>query len=445
MRILAAPLLLLAVCGTPAFTAAQPAASAEALATNAGTAPLPAAQDVNECFDRWLATQPGMSEGANQRPTGTLFIARGVAEMSSQRGTSQWMVDRQAQFTRAELGARAALARFIGEEVNSGRIAEVFQGGTDAGAPPPRPVTEQVSLAARLNTLVGAQLDDAIRQFNPAWSGGNATEEERKAQAAREQVTVQTRVAARAQLFAAGAFTAHQCEGPNADGRYTVLVAMMWSLRLQEIAESIIDPARARPTVPAAPLAEQFRLRTQENPTWLSTTMGARVWTNEKGERVVVGFGAVGGTSSASIDEDRARLQALGAIQRFFGEKVEVRDTENGQFVARENAGGERQVFDNQAFESRIESRAKTVRLQGITTLQRWRGKHPWSDTPMQVMVLVWTPSGGLAADGVRQEVQQGEQRLRGGAGAPPAGGAGQSGPVGAPTRSGASSNAADF
>jgi hypothetical protein len=445
MRILAAPLLALAVCWPAAFAAAQPAASAEATATNAGAAPLPAAQDVNECFDRWLATQQGMSEGANQRPAGTLFIARGVAELSSQRGTSQWMVDRQASFTRAELSARATLARFIGEEVNSGRVAEIFQGGTDAGAPPPRPVTEQVSLAARLSTLAGAQLDDAIRQFNPTWTGGNVTEEERKAQAAREQVTVQTRVAARAQLFAAGALTAHQCEGLNADGRYTVVVAMMWSLRLQEIAESITDPARARPAAPTTPLAEQFRVRTQDNPTWLSTTMGVRVWTNEKGERVVVGFGAVGGSSSASIDEDRARLQALGAIQRFVGEKVEVRDTENGQFVARENTAGDRQVFDNQAFESRIEARSKTVRLQGIATMQRWRGKHPWADTPMQVVVLVWTPSGGVAAEAVRQEVQQGEQRLRAGAGTPPSGGAGQSGPVGAPTRSGASSSAADF
>jgi hypothetical protein len=355
------------------------------------------------------------------------------------------MMDRQAQFTRAELTARAALARYIGEEVSSGRGVEVFQGGVDAQAPSPRPAAAMVSNAERLNTLTGARLDDAIRQFNPAWTGGTASEEERRSQVAREQVNVNQQLASRAQMFSAGSITAHQCEGPNSDGRYTVSVTLMWSVRFQDIAESIIDPARAQRVAPSSTLAEQFQARSRDNPTWLSTTMGVRVWTNEAGERVVVGFGAVGGTSSASIDEDRARLQAIGAIQRFVGEQITVVGEEKGAMVARENAAGERQIFDNQAFESKIVATTRTVRLQGITTLQRWRGRHPFTDTQMQVVVLVWTPSNGLAADGVRRELQEGEQRSRSGPATPPSGLPGTGGAVAAPTRSGASSNAADF
>jgi hypothetical protein len=445
VRYLAMSLLAALCCGPAGIASAQQAASPEAMVTNAGAAALPPARDIGECFDRWLTTQPGLTEGVNRRATGTLFMARGVAELSAQPRSPQWMVNRQAAFTRAELNARAALARYLSEEVESGRSVEVFQGGTDAAAPTARPVTTQVSNAERLSTLAGEQLDSAIRQFNPQWNGANVSEEERRAQAAREQVNVQQNIVARAQMFMAGAMTAQQCEGPDADGRYAVSVTLFWSQRLQEIAENIIDPAHAVRVAPGPSLAEQFRQQALENPTWLTSAMGVRVWTNDTGERVVVGFGAVGGSSSASIDEDRARLQALGAIQRFVGERLEVRDSETGQFAARETGTGERQVFDNQAFQQKIEARARTVRLQGITTLQRWRGRHPWADTPMQVVVLVWTPSNSLAAETAREEAQQAQQRMRAGQEVLPSGRGGPTNPTAAPTRSGPSSNAADF
>lgn len=441
--------LLAASCALllPLAVAAQTAPGAgigraETQAVEGGAPPIPAASTlpVRQCLENWIQGQ-SLVLGPNPRPgSGTMFVATEVAEVRAPRGSAQWVAAREAGFTRAELQTRSALASFVATEIRSNRSVDIFAAGADEPPPPTRPATERISNAERLSTLTGLALDDAIRQFNPNWNGANMTEEQRRAQAVQQQVRVRESIAARARLFTSGAFTAYQCEGPNDENTYSVGVVMFWSSRLQAISQMLVDPSvRLPPAPPGLPLNEQFAARARENADWLAFTGGTRVWTDERGQRVVVGFGAVAATGLASVDEQRARLRALAAIQRFAGERIESRSTEDSDFADRTTGEGTR-TFDASAFEQRIESRANQISLSGVHTVTTWRGRHPAGDVNMQVVVLRWSPDSAAAGQALGREIREGQQGQAPAARAPD-----RVPPTGAPTRQGAGSNAADF
>jgi hypothetical protein len=268
--------------------------------------------------------------------------------------------------------------------------------------------------ADRLNTLTGLALDNAIRQFEPAWNGGSLTDEQKRQQAVKLRGEVVGRVAARSEVFAAGAFTVAQCEGTDADGNYAVLVGLLWSNKLAHIAEAIYDPrVELPPERPEHSLVDQFAARAAEHPDWMAFAEGARIWTNERGERVVVGFGVAPGSSLPAADHAQARLRALAAIQRFVGEKVVAGETGSESFAHQENAAGQQQTFDPSVFRQLIEAKARDMRLTGVAEAAAWRGKHPWGNTTMQVVALSWTPSASGVAQELRSALHEAEQRAQ--------------------------------
>ena len=92
----------------------------------------------------------------------------------------------------------------------------------------------------------------------------------------------------------------------------------------------------------------------KRNPDWLLTTLGARVWTDENGEMIIVGFGASSASTLKSADKQQAILYAQSEIRRFVGESLEASDTLNDQFAYRQLASGTEQVFDANHYEERI-------------------------------------------------------------------------------------------
>jgi hypothetical protein len=246
-------------------------------------------------------------------------------------------------------------------------------------------------LVEKSQVLADKAIDAEIKKYDQRWSGSPAARADKVAtlqQKLSENITSSTA------LFASGAFTAVQCEGPSDedDGKYSVLVGLIWSPNLQKIAEAIWNPAtQIPPAPPGLALKEQFSNLKNESPDWLAYTMGARVFTDEKGNRVVVGFGVAPKTSLMNVDRDRARLAASSAIQRFLGEKLVANSEEHKRFEERGYKDGSSTSFDTSGFSSRIDSVSKDFPLVGATEVTSWRGEHPWSKAGMQVVALAWS------------------------------------------------------
>lgn len=403
----------------------------------AGSAKL--AVNVEQCWKDWLKSEK-LNEGKNSRPDGSFrFVAQGSGEVNADKtDTSRWLPARDAAFTIAELNARNSLAQFIGTTIRSDRSFDAFQSGGDEAPPVVKQAATQLSIADKALTLTGAALDNEIKKFKPEWDGTGRSEADRKQEITKIQTRVRENIASSARVFASGAFTAIQCEGPNVDGKYSVLTGLIWSIKLAQISESMINPAFTLP--PAAPdlsVEDRFGKMDAANPEWMSVTSGARVWTDEKGQRIIVGFGSVPATSQASLDTTRAKTRAIAAIQRFVGEKVEGSDNDNIDFTYRETDSGNKS-FNADSYNLKIDAKAKTLELQGVNAVKTWRGKHPWSGTSMTTVAVVWSRSSVDDAQFAKKALDSVGQNKT-------APNSVSSSPVGAPVRGGATSKTSDF
>jgi len=399
--------------------------------------------------EKWMAWlhEKGVQKGENAN--GTIIIQDGEAKVRANPGNRKWVVARNAAFGIAELSAKSNLAEFVKLMISSGRFAELLKRG---GETPPsmfKNPLKKLSIADKSRVLAEKGLDNAIKYFDPNWNGTGMTEAQKRKKLVTLQEQFGQQISAQARLFTSGSFVVTNFEGPDEDGDYSVLVGIIWSLKLANIAESVFNPeVQVQPVAAQDPILEQLSNIEKEDPNIYCYTNGVRVWTNEKGQRVIVSFGSVPASSSITIDRDQATLIARSGIQRFVAELVETKATIEGSTTYQETATGD-YTFDNNEFHRRIDARSKSLALRGTIPIKSWRGMHPYGRKKMQVVVVTWSPDSYTMASKLEKKLNTQEKRIkRQGGKIPPVrtGGDSTGGSSGAITpKQGASSNPKDF
>lgn len=396
--------------------AAEPGVEAEEIAVNGGALheqPSDTATSIETCWETFL-NKEGLREGKNERGNYFLIVASSKVLVPEPAGAKNWLAGRNAAVSQAELTARKSLSDTIKATIRSDRATAIKMFGGDDSPPSLRSTVEQLSLAYKSRVLASSVLDAEIKKYDPEWKGGDKPKQEQEI--TRIQNRIEQNISSSTALYASGAFTAAQCEGPSSqdDGRYSVLVGLIWSPRLQKVAETIWNPrAPVDGAQPVAPIKEQFEQLSHDNPDWLAVTTGVRVFTDEKGQRVVVGFGAAPKTSLAAADEERAKLMALAAIQRFVGEKLEANSELRERYESREASSGALSSFDESKFEIQVAAKAKDMTLTGAAPVLKWRGEHPWSKAGMQVVAVAWNRSWALDSDRIGNVLNQAEKQMQ--------------------------------
>jgi hypothetical protein len=405
-------LCVLTLCTSLSF--AQSSADPESNSLEGGKAPVAKSdyKSVEACWADWLSTE-GVQEGKNERGNYFVLVSKQKSPVLEPTGSRNWLSSRQATFSIAELEARRALSETMKSTIKSNRATAVRLLGGDAAPPSLKPAVEQLSLSDKALVLADKAVDAEIKKYDSKWSGNPGARTEK---VAKVQQTLEQNIANSTELFASGAFTAVQCEGPSSedDGKYSVLVGLVWSPRLQKIAEAIWDPsAKIEAVSPNASLKTQFEKNSAINADWMAYTEGARVYTDENGNRVVVGFGVAPRTSLASADQSRARLQALAAIQRFLGEKIVAQNSEKKRFEWREFADESATSFDTSEYSSQINAVSKDLQLVGTADVASWRGEHPWSRAGMQVVAVAWSQAWAADSKAISDQMQAVEKRMQ--------------------------------
>jgi hypothetical protein len=379
-----------------------------------GGAPLKVSEhpSVEACWSEWLRSE-GLQEGKNERGDHFVLISHKTNAVGVDPGSKNWISNREAVFSQTELEGRRALAEFMRSMIRSDRSAAIQVFGGDNAPPSLKPAVDQLSLAEKTRVLADKAVDAEIKKYDPKWAGDASA---RASKVATTQMLLDQNVESSTDLFASGAFTVAQCEGPSTgdQGKYSILVGLIWSPELQRVAETIWNPAlKLPPAQGGVPLAKQFEGFAAENPDWLAYTEGVRVFTNEKGERVVVGFGVAPKTSLASADQARARLLAQAAIQRFLGENITARSADAERFARQDYSDESVASFDYSTYESTIKAVSKDLALSGATEVTSWRGEHPWSKAGMQVVAVAWSQASANDAKAVSDAMRAAEQRMQ--------------------------------
>ncbi|MBE7203455.1 MAG: hypothetical protein INR70_37440, partial [Parafilimonas terrae] len=211
-----ATLMLASVSGGATAQSPDPAVSAEAAAALNGGAHMAAGAQpasVETCWADWKAKEH-LEDGKNEKKNGYfIYVAHKQAAVEEAPGSRNWLVGRNAAFSYAEISARQALAEAMRATLQSSRSAAVKTFGGDEAPPSLRPVVERLSIVDKSRVLADKALDAEIKKFDPQWSGG--TEAQRRAVIATEQLRIDQSIARSAEMFASGAFTVVQCEGPS--------------------------------------------------------------------------------------------------------------------------------------------------------------------------------------------------------------------------------------
>jgi len=342
------------------------------------------------------------------------FVSHGTAVILAPVGSPNWVTARLAAFEAADLQGRNELARHIATRVQSDR--EFLQGTQGGDTPPPivSQIRSELSNAERLRTLTGLALDNAIRHYDTGWDGTGKSEEQRRAEVVRLYSAVRENVAAHAAVLASGAITPVQFEGLDADGKLAVLVGMVWSDRLQRLAESLWSPDLiVQPGLGGQSIANRIDAESQRDPAWLTATNGIRVWQDENGEKVLVSFGAAPATTLSSLDRSHARDRALAALQHFVGEQIESASEGGTALTYQETTGGKAATFDSGRYEERISAHSREVTISGAEQVYEWRGQHPFGRANMQVVVLAWSPSRNASARATGAALSREAERMR--------------------------------
>ncbi|GJE78259.1 hypothetical protein [Methylorubrum suomiense] len=446
-----------ALClGVSAVALAQtsaPGGDAEATAAlNGGAHPSASAQppSVEQCWADWK-TKEKLEDGKNERKNGYfVYVAHSQASLREPVGSRNWLAARDVAFTYAELSARKSLAEAMRTTIRSNRSLTAKLLGGDDAPPSLRPVIDQLSIVDKSLVLTDKALDAEIKKFDPKWSGG--TEAQKREAVTTEQLRVNQSIERSAEMFASGAFTVIQCEGPSQqdEGRYNVLTGLIWTPKLASVAETIWNPTLTiQRETPQAPIRQQFEAIKAENADWLAYTMGARVFTDENGERVVVGFGVAPQSSLMPADRSRANLAAVAAIQRFVSERVLANEKRKDDYERRGKSDGSSQGYNLDSFDQEVRAQSGDLQLRGATEILSWRGEHPWSKAKMQVVAVAWSQRWGADADAVGRAMGAAEQRMTQQGALPKSpGAAGESAggaPAAAPVKAGAGVSTSDF
>lgn len=408
-------------------------------------------QTVEACWEAWKARE-GLKEGRNERNGDLVLLQKGEEAVAVDGKAPQWLAARDAAFQRSEIQARQSMSDAIATDIRSGRSVSNEGFGGDEAEISPSAASQPLSLSDKLDVLTGAALDAEIKKYRPKWDGTGRDDGQKRQELLRARGRFREDIASNSALFVSGAFTPVQCEGMNEDGRYAVLVGMIWSQKLNKIANAIWDSNTvAPPATPGPTLADQFKFFADSNPDWLAYSLGARVFTDEKGERVVVGFGVAPQTTLQSMDASRANLNALVAIQRFVGEKVQANQQQKSLVDQIETSSDEVKVQNNSNYRQVTELFSQQVKINGATPIVTWRGQHPWSGAKMQVAVVAWSAHGAADARATGDLMKSVEAKMRRQGAVPTSGATGGAGSVeagsgaAAPVRSGAQSSTSDF
>ena len=390
----------------------------------------------------WLVDRD-LEEGRNFKKGKLLYISVGSSSVRAKPSDKGFIDSRFLAFQRAELIAKAKVAIFLGTDLTTARGTSEREINPEERAaledivntsPTLKENTRLMQVAdtiydlfEKAKTLAGAKLDQAIRDTGTDTS-------ERLQEIDQEKVSKKAKMKKRGRLrniseaslrAAASAFSEVQgtqviqtFEGSYKDG-YKVVVITLWSQNLQKLVDSML--AGTSPYELSRKSAKkEVVAQLPKNPKELACMTGVRTFINQDGEHVLLAFGqagveVVGGRKDMAYElaGKKARLRAMAAVRNFMGEKVAFQANEELAEVlalyADEYDGGEgeQEYKSISQFHEKIQAVSAKKKLTGLHGLLTRELVHPFTDKPMVIKIMAWSPSSQAMAKQVKQAIEK--------------------------------------
>lgn len=391
--------------GVAGMTAAQePGGVVVEMAADAGTGSGASVSALQQARD--FVREKGWTQGWNEKDGRRFLVIVAESQIAPDPKNPNSGEVRTEAFDKAMLQAKKSMAQELSAEVSRvvrSLYAEGTAAATLAGELPP-----ELSQSA-----AGGAVEQAVGVANSQAGAGGAA-------AARELLSVDsfkkaTGVISRAEVAGLQAFRVFEQIGD--DGRGQIAVVCTFSERGNAIRRALLDLGPAPTGAPRVRIGEWASNAGNET---LLYSFGVQPRMNEKGELVLVAFGQASPISTSpramSAARAKAKVKGMDVLRGFMGEMVATEEDIGRSSTLKEFSDKAEEYESEEGFKERIESVAGPLKMPGVVTVHEWEHRHPYSDRDTAGVVLVWSVSQAVAANGLRERLAA-DGASRGGAG----------------------------
>lgn len=400
-------------------------------------------ENPKDAAEDWLL-ENDLEEGRNFPNKKLLYISIGLASINAKPSEPKFIDSRYLAFQRAELEAKAKTAIFLGMDLTTIRGTSEREINPEERAaleeivkasPTLQKNIEQMGIKENIyglfkkaHRLTDAKLDKALENAGVDLASGQAEADRKKAETkAKRDKLGQLRSISDASLKAAASAFAEvqgtqviQSFEASYKGNYQVVVITLWSQNLQQLVESM-----RRGTAPMGlsikKAKKEVTRQLPEDPNELACLTGVRAYINQEGRHVLLAFGQAGvevfgGREDKAFElaGKKARLRAMAAMRTFMGEKIAFSATgelaEVLALYANEYQEGEdgQDYLSISQFQENIQAVSKKQKITGIHGLSTRELIHPFTDKPVVLKVMSWSPSSQSMAKELKQSIEHG-------------------------------------
>jgi hypothetical protein len=367
--------------------------------------------DPNLLWEEYLAKN-NLTEGVNTRNDRVFIIASGSSIVGKSINSKNFIDSRTIAYNKAILSAKSELAESLESELKSNRALKIFNDGNETPDLLKEKIIKPLSLMQKAYTLTSLSLDDEIKKFDPEWDGTNKEKKVKLVKLAESVERYTENLSSNARMFLQGASTIFNAEGPVA-GDYTIQVGIVWSAKSTRVAESVFNPTVKPPKGKRKLLTIKGQLDKLSNDE-IASTLGVRIWWNEKGLPVIVSFASTYGGGSPIIAKKKTALRARTQIAQFVAEQIVSSGSETGGETIHYFDDDSRTAFNEQKFQQSIVAKSKTIRLSGVNTIKYVKIRHPITKKRIAVNIMSWSPESNKLAQGLKKMSRDQKTKMNG-------------------------------
>ncbi len=375
----------------------------------AGIVPIHTGKENISLKEKWKAFVNQQKWGKSEYNEGVMFfedrnliVASGTAFVSVGLGQPGWVESRIAAFEQAELDAKTKIIRFLSEDIDASRSLSYMEKATwnDGTIQEIRKLNEVSQTLKRIGKksldLLDAALDQALQKMDPDYD----KEKYEKISPAEKRKTLEQKFKRniRNATFKTtiGITPVYNDEG-KVDGSYEVIVGVVWSPKLNRLAQSLFNRTYAiEKAAPGKSVDEILK-----DSKYLMSNYGTRITINEKGNYIVLAYAqaAPRKTSSrrrASAIQDAKEIAANRAramITNYIREGLAFSSSEQSQELLREFSDQTVGVETLRKITRKIKGQRTKVNLRGLRQIKEWSEKHPVTGQTIAGTVVVWSPT----------------------------------------------------
>ena len=199
---------------------------------------------------------------------------------------------------------------------------------------------------------------------------------------------------------------------------YQVVVITLWSQNLQKMVDSMLSGS-APYGLEGKKAKTEITSQLPKDSNKLACMSGVRAYINQHGEHVLLAFGqagveVIGGREDKAYEKagKKARLRALASMRTFMGEKVAfIANEELAEALALyadEYKGGEgsQEYKSISQFQEKIRAVSVRQKLTGAHSLLTKELIHPFTDKPLVLKIMAWSPSSQKMAQDIKQAIE---------------------------------------